>query len=99
MKRVTIRDVAREAGVSPSTVSRALKGHALISQQTRQAVEDACLRLRYVPDLTAQSLAGEQSRSIGVIVPDVSNPYVSALFTGIEAFAADRGFSVLLITS
>lgn len=50
MKRVTIRDVAREAGVSPSTVSRALKGHALISQQTRQAVEDACLRLRYVPD-------------------------------------------------
>ena len=48
MKRVTIRDVAREAGVSPSTVSRALKGHALISQQTRQAVEDACLRLRYV---------------------------------------------------
>lgn len=99
MKRVTIRDVAREAGVSPSTVSRALKGHALISQQTRQAVEDACLRLRYVPDLTAQSLAGEQSRSIGVIVPDVSNPYFSALFTVIEAFAAEKGFSVLLINS
>ena len=99
MKRITIRDVAKEAGVSPSTVSRALKGHTLISQQTRQAVETACQRLRYVPDLTAQSLAGDQSHTIGVIVPDVSNPYFSALFTVIEAFAAENGYSVLLINS
>lgn len=99
MKRITIRDVAKEAGVSPSTVSRALKGHTLISQQTRQAVEAACQRLRYVPDLTAQSLAGDQSHTIGVIVPDVSNPYFSALFTVIEAFAAENGYSVLLINS
>lgn len=99
MKRITIRDVAKDAGVSPSTVSRALKGHTLISQQTRQAVEAACQRLRYVPDLTAQSLAGDQSHTIGVIVPDVSNPYFSALFTVIEAFAAENGYSVLLINS
>lgn len=99
MKRVTIRDVAKEAGVSPSTVSRALKGHALISRETRAAVEAACQRLRYVPDLTAQSLAGEQTYSIGFIVPDISNPYFSALFTVIEATAAENGYSVMLINT
>lgn len=99
MKRVTIRDVAKEAGVSPSTVSRALKSHALISPQTRKAVQDACQRLRYVPDFTAQSLAGNQSHTIGVIVPDVSNPYFSALFTVIEASASENGYSVLLINT
>lgn len=99
MKRVTIRDVAKEAGVSPSTVSRALKGHTLISQKTRATVEAACQRLRYVPDLTAQSLAGDQTYSIGVIVPDITNPYFSALFTVIENFAAEQGYSVLLINT
>lgn len=99
MKRVTIRDVAKEAGVSPSTVSRALRGHALISQETRAAVEAACRQLRYVPDLTAQSLAGDQTYSIGFIVPDISNPYFSALFTVIEATAAENGYSVLLINT
>lgn len=99
MKRVTIRDVAREAGVSPSTVSRALKGHTLISEQTQQAVRSACERLRYVPDLTAQSLAGNQTYSIGVILPDITNPYFSALFQVIEERATESGYSVLLINS
>lgn len=99
MKRVTIRDVAREAGVSPSTVSRALKGHTLISEETKEAVRRACIRLRYVPDLTAQSLAGRQTRSIGVILPDIRNPFYAALFTVIEESAAENGYSVLLINT
>lgn len=96
MRRVTIRDVAQRAGVSSSTVSRVLNGSASISQRTRQAVREACQALHYVPDITARGLSGHKTHTIGIIVPDISNPYFSALCTAAEAGASARGYRAIL---
>lgn len=96
MKRVTIRDVAALAGVSPSTASRVLNDHPAISEKTRIAVQNACQELQYVPDMTARGLAGHMTYTLGVIVPDISNPYFSAICTSIERYAAEKGYRVLL---
>ena len=96
MKRVTIRDVAALAGVSSATVSRALNDHPAISEETKKAVRDACRTLNYVPDITARGLSGHKTYTIGVIIPDISNPHYSALCTSIEGCAAKMGYRVLL---
>lgn len=96
MKRVTIRDVAALAGVSSATVSRALNDHPAISPETKQLVREACRTLRYVPDITARGLSGHRTYTIGVIIPDISNPHFSALCTSIEGCAAEKGYRVLL---
>ena len=96
MRRVTIRDVTQRAGVSSSTVSRVLNDSASISQRTRQAVQEACQALHYVPDITARGLSGHKTHTIGIIVPDISNPYFSALCTAAEAGASARGYRAIL---
>lgn len=96
MKKITARDVAALAGVSPATVSRALNDHPAISAKTKEAVRKACEALQYVPDLTARSLTGHRTNTIGVIIPDISNPYYSALCTAIERHAAGQGYRVML---
>lgn len=96
MKRVTIRDVAALAGVSPTTVSRALNDHPAISAKTREKVREACQALNYVPDITARGLSGHTTNTIGVVVPDISNPYFSSLCAAIEGCAAEHGYQVLL---
>lgn len=96
MKRITLRDVAALAGVSSSTASRTLSGHPAISSQTKKAVYDACKALNYVPDLAAKGLTGHETHTIGMIVPDISNPYFSAMCTAAEGFASRRGYRVIL---
>ena len=96
MNRVTIRDIAALAGVSPSTVSRVLNDHPAISEKTKAAVRKACQTLQYVPDMTARGLTGHMTHTIGVIVPDISSPYFSALCTSLERRAAEKGYRVLL---
>ena len=99
MKRVTVRDIAALAGVSTSTVSRALNDHPAISSGTKKAVRDACVKLNYMPDITAKGLSGHETHTIGIIVPDISNPYFSALCTAMEGRAAERGYRVILINT
>nr|WP_326126279.1 LacI family DNA-binding transcriptional regulator [uncultured Oscillibacter sp.] len=99
MKRVTVRDIAALAGVSTSTVSRALNDHPAISPQTKKAVRDACEALNYVPDFTAKGLSGHETHTIGIVVPDISNPYFSALCTAMEGRAAAAGYRVILINT
>lgn len=96
MRRVTIRDVAERAGVSSSTVSRVLNGSASISPATAQAVREACQALHYVPDFTARGLSGHKTHTIGIIVPDISNPYFSALCMAAEASASACGYRAIL---
>ena len=96
MKRVTIRDVAALAGVSSTTVSRTLNDSPAISEATKEKVRAACEALNYVPDIAARGLSSHTTNMIGVIVPDVSNPYFSALCASVEECAAENSYQVLL---
>jgi LacI family transcriptional regulator len=69
--QVTIKDIARELGISASTVSRALKNHPDISADTRKAVNELAERLNYQPNAVALSLKHSRSNTIGVIIPEI----------------------------
>nr|WP_325300778.1 LacI family DNA-binding transcriptional regulator [uncultured Dysosmobacter sp.] len=98
-KRATIKDVAALAGVSFSTVSRALDDHPGISPDTKERVRAACERIGYVRNIAAQGLTGQSIHTLGMIVPDVSNPYFSGMATAIEQRAAEKGYRLLLSNS
>lgn len=98
-KRTTIKDVAALAGVSFATVSRVLDDHPDISQETKEKVRAACAQLGYVPNSAARGLTGQSTHTIGVVVPDVSNPYFSDMATAIEQAAAEQGYRMLLSNS
>ncbi|HYD98121.1 MAG TPA: LacI family DNA-binding transcriptional regulator [Alphaproteobacteria bacterium] len=91
-----MKEVARLAGVSTATVSRALERPELVSEETRRKVADAVASAGYKPNLLARNLRKMEARSIIVIVPDVSNPFFSEVIHGIETAAHRAGYSVLL---
>jgi LacI family transcriptional regulator len=92
----TVRDVAARAGVSIATVSRALRGHANVEPATRRRVEDAARALNYRPSGVARSLRLRATRTIGLIVTDIENPYFPQIVSAVEDAARERGYSVLL---
>ena len=99
MKRATIKDVAALAGVSAATVSRALDDRPEITQETKRKVREACRVLDYVPNIAARSLTGQKTHILGMLVPDISNPYFADMATAIERRAAQEGYRVLLSNS
>ncbi|MDY5611714.1 LacI family DNA-binding transcriptional regulator [Dysosmobacter sp.] len=98
-KRATIKDVAALAGVSAATVSRALDDRPEISDETKERVRSACAQLGYVPNAAARGLAGHATNTIGLVLPDISNPYFSGMATAIEETAAAHGYRVFLSNS
>ena len=82
---ITIRDVARQAGVSVATVSRVLNNSTLVSADTREAVMKAVSELDYRPNANAQALATQVSDTIGVVVMDVSDAFFGALVKAVAA--------------
>lgn len=95
-KNATIVEIARECNVSIATVSRVLHGSSAVTPATRAKVEAAIERQGYTPNALARSLVSNQSMTLGVIVPDISNPYFSVLFTQIEQAAISVGYNVFL---
>lgn len=93
---VTIRDVAREAGVAVSTVSRALNGSAPSSPAIRERVRAAAARLGYQPSATARGLRRSCTMTIGVIVPDLANPVFLQWLRGAEHRLQESGYSLLI---
>jgi LacI family transcriptional regulator len=93
---VTIRDVARAANVSISTVSHVLSGKRPTSGQTRQRVEDVIERLGYRPNRVAQSLVWRRPFALGLIIPDITNPYFPAFALGAEDRVRERGYTLVL---
>lgn len=83
MKRVTIYDVAREAGVSLATVSRVINDSSVVKPATRKKVEDAIAMLGYKPNAIAQGLALQKTTTIGLIVPDTSFTYTGQIINGL----------------
>src|SRR6266487_2249944 len=88
-ERSTIIDVARDAGVSPATVSRVLNGAKPVSAEVSRRVRETVERLGYQPNPAAQGLLRGRSHAVGVVVPDLSNPYFAEVLKGVTA-AADE---------
>ncbi|MEM6344501.1 MAG: LacI family DNA-binding transcriptional regulator [Bacteroidota bacterium] len=97
--RITIKDLARELGISKSTVSRALRGHPNVKKETRDAVKALAEKLDYQPDQVALSLVHRRTFTIGVVVPNISFPYFSHALSAAEEVATAAGYQIILCQS
>lgn len=95
----TIRDVAKKAHVSTATVSRVLNNTKAVSPELRQRVAEAVLSIGYRPNAVARSLVTKKSRTIGIIIPDISNPIFGALTKGINAVCQRSGYALMVCES
>lgn len=95
-QRVTLHDVARHVGVSTMTVSRVINNAGRVSAETRQQVLAAIEALDYRPSHAARSLATHRTFLLGVVVPDITNPFFAEIVRGIQAVAWEQGYSALL---
>ena len=93
---MTLQEVARRARVSTATVSRALNNGASVKSSTRARVLKVIQELKYSPNVHAQSLAGGRSRSIGVIVSNIENPFFLDVYKTVEAGAHAAGYEVIM---
>ena len=96
---VTIKDIAKQAEVSHSTVSRALRGSPLIAEGTAQRIRQVASELGYLPSAAARSLKTNRSQALGVIVSSIDDPYFSEILQGIEEAAQDSGYSLFMAAS
>ncbi|MCC8179963.1 MAG: LacI family transcriptional regulator, partial [Planctomycetes bacterium] len=92
----SIKDVARLAGVSIATVSRAINNLDVVSDDTRRKIEWAVKQQGYNPNLAARSLKQQSAKLLGFLVPDIENPYYATLARRMEAEASKAGFSLIL---
>ncbi|MFK7692553.1 LacI family DNA-binding transcriptional regulator [Paenibacillus sp. HJGM_3] len=99
MRKLTIKDVAKVAGVSTATVSRVLNGTGYVSDEVRQQVLSTVQTLNYQPNAIARSLKLDRSRSIGMIVPDMTNPYFTAIAGTLQRKLLSAGYRVLFMDS
>lgn len=97
--KVTIKDIARELGISPSTVSKALKGHPDISDTTIRSVKELVVKWNYKPDPIALSLQRGSGNTIGVIVPEIVHYFFSTVISGIEDLAYESDYQVMFCLS
>ncbi|HBT46822.1 MAG TPA: LacI family transcriptional regulator [Peptococcaceae bacterium] len=94
---ITIKDVAKKAGVSVTTVSRVLNNSSHpISPETRQRVLEAVAELGFLPNAAARSLQLQETKTIGLMLPDIANPYYPGIVRGIEDVAHEEGYTIIL---
>jgi LacI family transcriptional regulator len=99
VRRPTISDLAREAGVSRSTASRAVTGAGYVAAPVRERVRTAAERIGYVPDSIARSLRQSTSRAVGVLISDLRNPFYAEVATAAEQHLRARGYHIILASS
>jgi LacI family transcriptional regulator len=97
--QITIKDIARILGISPSTVSRALKDHPDINSETKKAVNELAGKLKYQPNAVALSLKNSRSNTIGIIIPEIVHYFFSSVISGIEDVASQKGYTVIICQS
>ncbi len=98
-KNITIYDIAREAGVSPATVSRVITSSANVRAEKRNRVLEIIEKYNFKPNALAKGLSETSTKSIGVIVADVRNPFYAQLFVACESAAQKAGYTVSLYNS
>ena len=96
---ISIKDIAKEVGVSHTTVSRALRGSSLISEETTKRVQETAIKLGYFPSTAARSLKTNRSQALGVIVSNIDDPYFSEILQGIEEIAQGNNYSLFMAAS
>jgi len=92
----TLHDVAKRAGVSPMTVSRVVNGTGSVSPERRARVEQALAETGYMPNTVARNLRAQRTDTIALVMPDMTNPFFTALAQGVETAAREAGISLLL---
>jgi LacI family repressor for deo operon, udp, cdd, tsx, nupC, and nupG len=97
--RVSIKDIAQAAGVSHSTVSRALSDSPLVKTETKARVQRLAQEMGYTPDAIARGLVTRQTRTVGVVVTTITDPFVAEVVQGIEDTALGNDYSVILASS
>ncbi|MFZ1382490.1 MAG: LacI family DNA-binding transcriptional regulator [Scrofimicrobium sp.] len=95
MKKVTIRDIAREANVSIATVSRVINHEDLVDDETKRRVLEAMEKHEYSPSLAARNLSKQASNAIGVIIPEIDNPFYGKILRTLTNMATSEGMSVV----
>lgn len=93
---ITVYDIAKEAGVSPATVSRVLTNSARVSAEKKKRVKEIINKYDFEPNSFARSLSKQESKTIGMIVPDIRSPYYSTLFVECEMEASRYGYNMIL---
>src|SRR6266516_113940 len=96
---VSIYDIAKKAGVSPSTVSRALEDHPRISAATRKRIQELAREMNYIPSTVAKSLATNKTWTIGMVLATISDPFMGRVVEGVEQIALEANFNVFISTS
>ncbi len=99
MNSIKIKDVARLAGVSPACVSLVLNNKPYVSPETREKIYKAIKKLNYRPNIIARSLRKKETTTIGLVLPDITNPFFPEVARGVETRAKEYGFSVILCNS
>ena len=96
MKSITIKDIAKELGISVSTVSRALQNHPDISEPTKALVRDCAKRLNYKPNIMASNLRTCKNTTIGIVLPEVNHHFFASVLDGIEQTANEAGYNIII---
>jgi DNA-binding LacI/PurR family transcriptional regulator len=96
---VSIKDIAKAAGVSHSTVSRALSDSSLVSTETKSLIQQLAHEMDYSPDAQARSLVMGRTHTVGVVVTTITDPFIAEVVQAIEHTALDHGYSVILTSS
>src|SRR5574339_1009392 len=93
---VTIKDIAKQAGVSHTTVSRALRSNPLISGETTQRIQQLAAELGYLPSAAARTLKTNRSQALGVVLSNIDDPFFSEILQGIEEVTRTGGYSLFI---
>lgn len=99
MKPVTLKDIAEKLGISVTTVSKALKGYPDVSKKTRALVKELAETLNYKPNAFAVNLRTEESKTIGLIIPEIVHHFFSSVIKGIISQAEKKGYLVIILQS
>src|SRR5690242_697344 len=92
----TIQDVAKRAGVAPMTVSRVINNGNYVSEETRQRVEQAIAELEYIPNSLGSSLRSKRTKTLALVLTDMTNPFWTTVARGVEDAANMQGYHIII---